>query len=285
MTTTVKLTILFLLWTVLFIPVYPELFSTWFSSSDNSHGVLVPLIALFLVWQQRSTLTQTPLSTSGWGAVLLALSLTVFLLSYAGNIALTMRLAMIGTLLGLVLLVLGPALFRLLLFPLLFLLFMVPAPNSLLSSVSLPLQQLATSASAALIRLLSIPVFQEGNMLYFVQTQLEVAESCSGVRSLLSLAMLGVLFAHTLDGSWRKKTLLVLSTLPVALVANILRVSGTGILAHFFGSQVARGFLHTFSGVAVFMFGMSVLAIEYYLLTVYGRVQTAQTPSVGEGHL
>jgi len=272
----IQLIILLLLWALLFLPVYPELAGAWLASSDRSHGLLVPLISLYLIWQQRATLAQTPQSHSWWGAALLSLSLAVFLLSYAGGLALTMRLAMIGALLGLLLLVLGPAMFRKLRFPLLFLLFMVPVPDSVTSMVSFPLQQFATTTSATIIRLFSIPVVQEGNMLYFVQTQLEVAEACSGIRSLLSLVMLGVLFAHALGGPRRGQWLLVLSTIPVALIANILRVSGTGILANFFGDGVARGFMHLFSGIAIFLFGIIALAAEYRLLARFNRRRALQ---------
>jgi len=266
MTTAGKITLLLLLTGLLFLPVYPELMAAWMTNSNNSHGMLVPLVSLGLIWQQKEILLRTPLASSHWGAGLLIASLILYLLSYAGGIAVSMRLALIGTLLGLVLLTLGPAIFQRLRFPLLFLLFMIPVPDALVGSVSFPLQLLATTVSADIIRGLSIPVVQEGNMLFFVQTQLEVAEACSGLRSLLALTMLSVLFAHILNGSRRNKWLLVMSAIPVALLANILRVSGTGVLAHFFGEDVASGFLHTFSGIAVFLFGMVLLAIESFLL-------------------
>ena len=103
-------------------------------------------------------------------------------------------------------------------------------------------------------------------MLYFAQTHLEIAEACSGIRSIMSFGMLSFIFAYMMDKIWWKRILLVLSTIPLALFANIVRATGTGILAHFYGSKVALGFLHEFSGLAVFAFGFVLLLLEYMVL-------------------
>jgi exosortase len=160
---------------------------------------------------------------------------------------------------------------RVLAFPLGFLVFMVPVPDSVLGMVSFPLQLLATKIAAGVIQFCSIPVYREGNMLYFVHTQLEVAEACSGIRSIMSLTMLSVIFAHLSGNGWWRKVLLIFSAIPIAMLANILRVSGTGILAHFFGDKVARGFLHEFSGVAIFVFGLLLLFLVFNLLNRIGN--------------
>lgn len=266
MTTSIRLAILLALWGVIFIPVYPALIDAWLSNSNHSHGLLVPLVVLYLVWQKKESLRQTPISTSGWGGALLVSGLAMYLVGLAGGVALPMRLAIVVSLIGLILFVLGPDVLKTLLFPLFFLMFMIPVPDSFVGLVSFPLQLFATTASAFFIDWMSVPVLQEGNMLYFVNTQLEVAEACSGIHSLLAIVMLAVLLAYMMESSQKEKMILVLSAVPIALVANIVRVTGTGILAHFFGSQVARGFLHTFSGLVVFLFGFTLLLFEYYLL-------------------
>jgi exosortase len=143
---------------------------------------------------------------------------------------------------------------------------MIPVPDTLILMVSFPLQLFATKLSHFVIQAFSIPALREGNMLYFAQTQLEVAEACSGLRSMMAYIMLSFLFAYMMDRNWRKRFILVLSAIPLALFANIVRVTGTGILAHCYGSQVARGFLHEFSGLAVFAFGFVLLFLEYSLL-------------------
>lgn len=255
----IKLAILLLLWVMAFIPIFPELVRAWFSHSDNSHGFIVPIMAGYLAWQRKAQLLSATTDSSFWGGVFLFLTLAGYFLSYAGGIAFFSRVALVLSLLGLIWCCLGKNLTKILAFPVLFLLFMIPVPYSLMSEVSPPLQLVATRISASLIDICSIPVYREGNMLYFVGTQLEVAEACSGIRSIMSLTMLSVIFASMLRSGWGRKALLMACVVPVAMLANIIRITGTGILAHYYGSKVARGFLHEFSGIVVFTFGFVVL--------------------------
>ena len=251
------------LWAVAFYPLYPSLVSTWLEDSNNSHGILVPFISAFFVWKQRENIKSYPPHPSLFGGMLLALSLMAFIISHTGGIAVASRSMIIFSLIGLILFNYGKALFKLLSFPLLFLFFMIPVPVSVISLISLPLQGMATDVSAVIIRLASIPVYQEGHMLYFVETQLEVAEACSGIHSIVALIMLSTVLVYVYPMKNKSRLILILSAIPIALFANIVRVSGTGILAHFYGASVARGFLHEFSGMAVFIFGLFLLMLEY----------------------
>jgi exosortase len=254
------------LWFVAFIPIYPSMVQTWLNHSDNSHGILVPLVSLCLIWQRKENLKTVKISNSNWGAVILMISMGLYLLSYAGAVAVVSRAMIVSSLIGLVIFTLGKDIFSMLVFPLLFLFFMVPVPDSILGLVSLPLQLFATKVSTFFLQMFSIPAYREGNMLYFAQTQLEIAEACSGIRSIMSFGMLSFIFAYMMDKIWWKKIVLVLSTIPLALFANIFRVTGTGTLAHFYGDRVARGFLHEFSGLAVFAFGFVLLFLEFIML-------------------
>jgi exosortase len=279
LSTKIKFLILFTLWAAAFLPIYPELVRTWLKNSNNSHGLLVPLISLFFVWGKRKLLSSIKISNSNWGALILALSLVIYLLSYAGHLAVISRLMIVCSLFGLILFTLGKTIFRQLAFPLFFLLFMVPVPDSVLNLVSFPLQLFATKVSTVTIHGLSIPAYREGNMLYFAQTQLEIAEACSGIRSIIAFTMLSVIFAYLLDKGWTRRVILLASAIPLAFFANIVRVTGTGILAHFFGAKVARGFLHDFSGLAVFAFGFVLLSLEYFILN---RITFPSTRPVDE---
>jgi len=263
----IKASILFMLWALIFMPVLSGLYEAWFglANSDNSYGILVPFISLYFVWEKRTTLKQTAMTSSLPGLVLLAASLLLFLISYAGGIVFLQRITLVLSLNGLILYLFGKELYGALLFPLLFLLFMVPIPESVVGLVSFPLQTYATVISSKVIQLCGIPVYREGNMLYFTQTQLEVAEACSGIRSMSAMLMLSMIFMHQCNNR-KVKMFIILSSLAIALVANILRVSGTGVLAHFFGAKVARGFLHEFSGLAVFAFGFIMMLAEYRLI-------------------
>lgn len=270
-----RIVTLLLLWVAVFCPIYPDMVQTWLDHSDNSHAFLVPFIALYFVWDRRSELAAAPLGSSAWGGGILAVSLFVYIASYAGGIAFPARIAMVGALFGLVWFCLGSSFIRLLAFPISFLLFMVPVPDSLISRVSMPLQLFATRLSAKLIESCSIPVYREGNMLYFIQTQLEVAEACSGIRSIVSLTMLSLVFCYFSRGGWWRKAFLVAAAIPIAVTANIVRVMGTGILAHFYGDKVARGFLHEFSGIVIFVFSLGVMFVVHVLIN-RKRVENVQ---------
>ena len=265
-----KLGVVLLLWLLVIAPVVPEMVRTWLGHSDNTHSLLVPFISLYFAWAKRKELAGVESSGSLWGGFFLVASLALYLVSYLGGVAFVSRLMIVCSLIGLVWNCFGWRMLRELAFPLGFLFFMVPVPESLLGFVSFPLQMLATTISAWGIKLLSIPVYQEGNMLYFVQTQLEVAEACSGIRSIMALTMLSVLMANLSSSPWRHKALLVACAIPIAMLANILRVTGTGVLAHFFGDKVARGFLHDFSGFAIFLFGfVCMVALSGFMESIH----------------
>lgn len=265
---TIKIFLLFILWAAIFYPVYPGLFYAWFgtSNADNSYGILVPFISLYFIWIRREDMKPAEVINSYSGLVILAASLFLYLVSYAGGVVFLQRMTIVLSLNGLVLYLFGKETYRILLFPLVFLFFMVPIPESVVGLISFPLQTYATIISSKIIQWCGIPVYREGHMLYFTQTQLEVAEACSGIRSISALLMLSVIFMHQCSNNRLLKTIIILSSVVIAFIANILRVSGTGILAHFFGAKVARGFLHEFSGMAVFAFGFLLLFAEYKLL-------------------
>lgn len=255
-----------MLWGLAFWPILPDLCRTWINHSNNSHGILVPFISLYFIWQKKINYKELARELNYWVVAILAISFTVYLISHLGGIAFIARLFMVFSVIVLARLNLEESVFKDIRFPLWYLLFMVPIPDSLISIVSLPLQLTATTISASVINALSIPVLQEGNMLYFANTQLEVAEACSGIRSIVSLTMIAVLLVYLSRSGRLRNAILILSAIPIALFINVCRISGTGILARYFGGAVARGFLHEFSGIVVFVVGMILLGGEYYLL-------------------
>jgi len=261
-----KILSLILLWAALFSPICPQMVREWSEHSDNSHGFIVPFMAGYFAWDRIKQLNSTTISSSWKGFSVLFLFLALYVISYAGGLAFPARIAMVMALFGLVWCTLGSEIIKVLAFPILFLLFMIPVPYSLLSLVSAPLQLIATKISASMIGACTIPVYREGNMLYFVNTQLEVAEACSGIRSIMSLSMLAFAFASMLRDGWKNRVILILSAIPIAMVANIIRIAGTGVLAHFYGDKVARGFLHEFSGIAIFAFGFMALLGVFTLI-------------------
>ena len=265
-------TLSLILFVALYLPIFPDMYHLWIENSNNSHGLLVPFISLFLIWKKRGKITWHEAKPSNIGLFVLIVSLLSYIVGYAGGVEVLPRLTIVSTLIGLVIFNVGLNIFSHLAFPLLFLAFVVPVPVSIVGLVSFPLQLIATKISAFIISNLSIPVLREGNMLYFANTSLEVAEACSGIRSLVAYLMLGVLFAYLMNSSMKRRFILVFSAVPLAFFSNLVRVTTTGILAHFFGSRVARGFLHEFSGMAIFAFGFILLFVLYKLLEATPRV-------------
>ena len=200
------------------------------------------------------------------GLAILAVSLVIYFASFVGDLAFPARISMITTLTGLVLYTCGWQVFKLLLFPILFLFFMVPVPVTILGLVAFPLQLFVSDVSAQLIDFYGIPVYQEGNLLFFARYSFEVTEACSGIRSLVSFLTLGALFAYMARESWTKSVLLVLSAIPLSILVNLIRVTGTGILANYFGNRAAQGFLHDFSGFVVFGVGVLLMLAEVWVL-------------------
>lgn len=262
--------ILFAGFIMLYSPVFPDLFHMWFKYNNNSHGILVPCISLFLVWRQRGKIHWDEIQQSNTGLAVIIISLFLYIVGYAGGIEVLPRLTIVTTLIGLVLYNWGYKIFTKMAFPLLFLFFMVPVPVSIVNQVTLPLQLWVTDVSMFIISSLSITVLQEGNILHFANASLEVAEACSGIRSLTAYIMLGFLFAYLMHGTYLRRSLMIFLAIPLSFFVNILRVTGTGILAHFYGSRVARGFLHEFSGLTVFAVGFILLFIIFTVLDKRG---------------
>ncbi len=243
----------------LFFDVGRGLVSDWATDDNYSHGFLVIPVALFLAWERRDALAAAPSRPSPLGLLVILGSL---LLLGAGTLGAEMfltRVAIVGVLVGAVLFVLGWTHLRLLAFPLAFLLLMIPLPALLFNQVALPLQLLASKVGEAGLETFGVPVLREGNVMILANTTLEVAEACSGIRSLVSLLTLGVVYAYFMDSRPWVRWLLTLATIPIAVLTNGLRVAGTGLAAHRYGPEAAQGFLHGFSGWLVFVVALALL--------------------------
>ncbi len=217
--------------------------SDWNNDPDYSHGFLVPFLSVYFIWERWNVLTDETPSPSFWGIGLLSLGLFSLVVGLVGAELYVQRTSLIVVLSGT-----GPVDFRVevlmaLSFPIGFLIFMIPLPAIVVNTIAFPLQLFAAQAATFCLFSLGIPVFREGNLIMLASTTLEVAEACSGLRSLLSLLALGTVYGYfSQDVMWKRWMLVVLS-IPIAIIANALRVSGTGILAHYFGAEAAEGFL------------------------------------------
>ncbi len=231
----------------------------WWDDSNYTHGFLVPLFSGYLVWRQRARLRALLPRGSALGLPVLLAGLAALLLGDVAAELFLMRASLIVVLAGLVLFHLGRAVFRVLLFPLAFLFFMVPLPAILFYAITFPLQSLAAQQAAWALDLLGVPVILDGNVIHLSQLTLGVTEACSGIRSLISLLGGAVAWAYlALPGGWLM-LIFVVSTVPITILANAGRVISTGLIGQWFGVEYASGFFHTFSGWAVFVFAFICL--------------------------
>lgn len=249
----VKLAIIVACLVLLYFRILQGLVSDWVRMPDFSHGFLIPIVSLYFVYERRKPLSVLTPSTSWAGFGLLVFGILLYLLGNLATEFFTMRFSMLVVLGGIILFLLGKEYFKALLFPLVFLIFMIPIPSVLMDKITFPMQLFASKVAARSLDLIGIPVLREGNIIQLANTSLEVAEACSGIRSLISLLALSVVFAYFSQNTTWKRIVLVLSTFPIAIIANAARVAGTGILAHHYGDQVAQGFFHGFSGWILFV--------------------------------
>ncbi|MCA9511253.1 MAG: exosortase/archaeosortase family protein [Myxococcota bacterium] len=243
----------------------------WTQVEDYQHAFIVAPLALYFAWERRAKLRRVALDGSWLGLVPLALGVASLAVGRLGVELTTMRAGFVLSLIGLVLLLLGREVFRILAFPLLFLFLMIPLPQSLVNVVAFPLQLVAARAAVAAMQALGIPVLLEGNIIHLAQTSLFVEEACSGLRSLTALVTVGVLFAYFFRKSLGERAILVASTIPIAILVNAFRVALTGVLAHAYGEQAATGVVHELQGVATYVIALAILFAEAALLSKLWR--------------
>lgn len=246
-----------ILW--LFAAILARLASDWWNDPNFSHGFFVPVFSAYVIWQSRQRLLRLPVEPSWSGLVVIAGAMAAVIVGVLGAELFLSRSAFVFLLAGMVIYFLGWRWFRELLFPLAFLLLMIPIPAILFNQVAFPLQLLASKIASALLGLFGVPVLREGNMIHLPHMALEVVEACSGIRSLVSLVTLAVIYGYFMDRGFVRRALLALGAIPIAVLANSLRVMGTGLLGHFWDPEKAEGFFHTFSGLVIFSISLLLL--------------------------
>ena len=236
----------------LYWPVIVPMIKQWASDDNYSHGFLVPIISLYLAYMRKNELQDAVIRPCNHGIFLIAFGLLMLILGWVATEYLTMRSSLVVVIAGLVLSLLGWEICKILLAPLCYLFLMVPIPAVLYDAAAFPLKLFVTNVSVLSMKALGIVVWQEGNILMFPNITLEVADACSGLRSIMSLLALGAAYAFVLHTKTRDRVILIVSTLPIAVLTNTLRVVATGVLAQFYGSAAAEGFFHEFAGLFVF---------------------------------
>lgn len=232
--------------------IIPDMILDWKKDDNYSHGFLVPFIAGYIAYMRKDSLVSAEVRPTNAGLGVICLGLVMLGLGWLATEYFTMRSSLVVVAAGSVLYLLGRDVFKILLAPLAYLVLMVPIPYIIYDAAAFPLKLFVTKVSVLSMKALGLVVWQEGNILMFPNITLEVADACSGLRSIMSLLALGAAYAFVLHSTTRDRVLLILSTLPIAVFTNCLRVIATGILAQYFGSAAAEGFFHEFAGLFVF---------------------------------
>jgi exosortase len=257
---------------LVYFPVLTSLVRQWASDDNYSHGFLVVPFAVYFAWLRRRDLAALPLRPHWFGLAVVLGSLALLLAGRLGAELFLARVSLIGLIAGTVLFLYGPSHFRVLAFPIAFLLLMIPLPAVVFNQLAFPLQLLASSAGETVLSASGIPVLREGNILVLPTTTLEVVQACSGIRSLVSLLTLAIILGKLTEPRLWARVALALLALPVAIAANAARVAGTGLAAEWISPQAAEGFFHEFSGWLMFVVAFSMLLGAQRLLAIRPRL-------------
>jgi len=253
-------------------PVLRLLISQWYNDADMGHGFFVPLVVGWIVWRQRDELMAVRPQPNYWGLLLVVWGMVQMLLGALGAELFLARTAFIISIVGAVLLLGGTKVLRMLAFPLFLLLFMIPIPAIIYSQITLRFQIMASTIASTALNAIGVPVLQTGNVLELANgMNLNVAEACSGIRSLLSLSFLSLVYAYLFDSKVWMRFVLLLAALPIAIAANALRVTITGIIAAR-KPEYAEGALHMFEGWVLFVVALLLLVAFHRLVNlIYER--------------
>jgi exosortase D (VPLPA-CTERM-specific) len=242
-----------------FVGILGALFDVWNLRPEYSHGIVIPIVSVFLIWRQRARLSRMPLTGSWLGPVVTLFGFFLWYASAVSTVPVIGEYAFVVVLYGVVLALTGLATFRVVAVPLFILLFMIPLPAFFSNSISLNLQLLSSAIGVGIIRAFGISVFLEGNVIDLGTLKLQVVEACDGLRYLYPLMTLAFIVAYFLRVSFWKRAVLFLASIPIAILMNSARIGLIGVTVEYWGERMAEGILHDFEGWVVFMLSLLVL--------------------------
>lgn len=248
-----------------------KLVTDWAELPDFSHGFLIPFFAAFLLWDKRVQLRNTVIAPSWGGVWMVALGLFELLLGVFGADLFLQRTSFVLLAAGVVWTLLGRAMLGRVKFVLLVLLLAIPLPTILFNQITFPLQLLASRFASDLLPLAGVPVLREGNVIQLPAMQLEVAEACSGIRSLMSLFTVAVIYGYFLERTTWRRLVLAVASLPIAVTANVARIFGTGLCVQYWDPDKAMGFFHEFSGWLMFLVSLVCLYLVHRAMALVVR--------------
>jgi exosortase len=253
---------------ILYRQILYELAIDWYNNPDYNHGLVLPIVIFYLVWRKREKLAATPIAPSNMGLLILLAGLGVLFGGELGAEFFLTRISLLILIAGTITFLWGSKHLRIVAFPLSLFILAIPLPAIIFYQLTFPLQLIASKMGAGFLEAFRVPVLREGNLIILPSITLEVAEACSGIRSLFSLITLTILYAYFLDDGAFWRFILVGLSIPLALLCNGLRIMGTGILTQYVDPEAAEGFFHAFSGWFIFVTALFFLFVMHQGLTL-----------------
>lgn len=251
-------------------PVLGRMARDWYIDEDMGHGFFVPVVSAYMIWQRKGELLSRRYAPALWGLAVVALGGVLLVLGTYAVEQTVMRGSFLVSLWGAVLTLGGWALLRELAFPLFLLVFMIPLPAVIYNQLTFPLQMFASQVAEAALSLLGVPVLREGNILELPSQRLSVVEACSGIRSLMSLTYLSLVYGYFFEPRLSVRAVLLVLTPAIAILVNSLRVTATGLLSEY-DPELAQGAFHSMEGWLMFLLALASLVAVHRaigLLTV-----------------
>lgn len=249
-----------------YIPAILSMWDRWFArDSYYSHGILIPFVSVYLIWQKREELAKTARECSRWGALFIGVGLLGYLTSAVFRVNFTASFSMLFVIYGLILHFYGARILRIIIFPVSFFFFMLPLPSVLIVKISFKMKLFAATIAGKVLNSMGLMARQQGSIIIMQNAQIIVDDVCSGLRSLISLSALGSLFAYWLKGPAWKRILLFATTIPIAIITNVCRVVLLSSISEIWGSKYATGTLHDVTGFLVFV-------LAFVMLSAIGRL-------------
>ena len=250
-----------------YLPTLLWMWERWWSrDSYYTHGILIPFVSGYLIWQMKDELKKIPFKESAWGIRLIIIGILIHLVSSLFRVYFSSGFSMIIVLAGLVLYFYGQEVLKKIIFPIGFLVFMVPLPMVVIANISFKMKLFAAKIAAIILNSLGIPALQQGSIIRMRSAYVIVDDVCSGLRSLISLTALGSIFAFWMKGPMFKRVLLFASTIPIAIITNVCRVIFLSCISEIWGTEYATGMVHDITGFMVFALAFILLFFVSKLL-------------------
>lgn len=246
---------------LIYLPALYDLVVDWYTDDNYSHGFLVPIVSGVLLWRKRQKLLSVSRALDSRGLILVIVGLGLFIIANGAAEYFTLRFSFVLTLFGLTYYLFGKEVIRLSWFEFFFLVFMIPIPYVIYYAAASPMQTLATKITIGALNVIGMGAIRQGNIIHISGHSLEVAEACSGIRSLVSLLALGAIYAHTTQRRFGAQLILFLSTIPIAVIGNVFRVFVTSLIVYTVTDKVTEEPLHSLMGMSVFVVAFVALFI------------------------